>query len=84
LRHLARTPLAAGTEARLARFTELAGTAVANAEAPSALAASRARIMATGDATRRRIEVDRADAQPKAGELGTHWIDPEPCPCSRR
>jgi signal transduction histidine kinase len=49
-------PLPAGTEARLAGFTELAGTAIANAEAKAALAASRARIVATADATRRRIE----------------------------
>jgi signal transduction histidine kinase len=49
-------PLPAGTEARLARFTELAGTAIANAEAQAALAASRARIVATADATRRRFE----------------------------
>ncbi|HXB48152.1 MAG TPA: GAF domain-containing protein [Streptosporangiaceae bacterium] len=49
-------PLPAGTEARLAGFTELAATAIANAEAQSALTASRARIVATADATRRRIE----------------------------
>jgi signal transduction histidine kinase len=49
-------PLPAGTEARLAGFTELAGTAIANAEAQAALAESRARIVATADATRRRIE----------------------------
>jgi signal transduction histidine kinase len=49
-------PLPEGTEARLAGFTELAGTAIANAEAQAALTASRARIVATADATRRRIE----------------------------
>jgi signal transduction histidine kinase len=49
-------PLPAGTEERLARFTELAGTAIANAHAQDALTASRARIVATADATRRRIE----------------------------
>ena len=49
-------PLPAGTETRLAGFTELAGTAIANAEAQAALTASRARIVATADATRRRIE----------------------------
>jgi signal transduction histidine kinase len=49
-------PLPAGTEARLAGFTDLAGTAIANAEARAALTASRARIVATADATRRRIE----------------------------
>jgi signal transduction histidine kinase len=54
-------PLPAGTEARLAGFTELAATAIANAEAQAALAASRARIVATADATRRRIERDLHD-----------------------
>jgi signal transduction histidine kinase len=49
-------PLPEGTEARLAGFTELAATAIANAEAQAALTASRARIVATADATRRRIE----------------------------
>jgi signal transduction histidine kinase len=49
-------PLPADTEARLAGFTELAGTAIANAAAQAALTASRARIVATADATRRRIE----------------------------
>jgi signal transduction histidine kinase len=49
-------PLPAGTEAQLSGFTELAGTAIANAEAQAALIASRARIVATADATRRRIE----------------------------
>jgi signal transduction histidine kinase len=49
-------PLPAGTEARLAGFTELAATAIANSEAQAALTASRARIVATADATRRRVE----------------------------
>jgi signal transduction histidine kinase len=49
-------PLPADTEARLAGFTELAATAIANAEAQAALTASRARIVAAGDATRQRIE----------------------------
>jgi signal transduction histidine kinase len=49
-------PLPAGIEGRLAGFTELAATAIANAEAQAALTASRARIVATADATRRRIE----------------------------
>jgi signal transduction histidine kinase len=49
-------PLPPDTETRLAGFTELAGTAIANAEARVALTASRARIVATADATRRRIE----------------------------
>ncbi|HUB38901.1 MAG TPA: GAF domain-containing protein [Streptosporangiaceae bacterium] len=49
-------PLPAGIETRLAGFTELAGTAIANAAAQAALTASRARIVTTADATRRRIE----------------------------
>ena len=54
-------PLPAGTEARLAGFTELAATAIANAEAQDALTASRARIVAAADATRRRVERDLHD-----------------------
>jgi signal transduction histidine kinase len=54
-------PMPADTEARLAGFTELAATAIANAEAQAALTASRARIVATADATRRRIERDLHD-----------------------
>jgi signal transduction histidine kinase len=49
-------PLPSGSEDRLAGFTEVAATAVANAECQAALTASRARILATTDATRRRIE----------------------------
>jgi signal transduction histidine kinase len=54
-------PLPADTEARLAGFTELAATAIANAESQAALTASRARIVATADQTRRRIERDLHD-----------------------
>jgi signal transduction histidine kinase len=50
-----------GTEERLAAFTELVGTAIANAQAQAALAASRARIVTTADETRRRIERDLHD-----------------------
>jgi signal transduction histidine kinase len=49
------------TEARLMQFTELLGTAIANAESRAELEASRARIVATADATRRRIERDLHD-----------------------
>jgi signal transduction histidine kinase len=49
------------TEARLAGFTELVATAIANAEAKGELTASRARIVATADQTRRRIERDLHD-----------------------
>ena len=54
--------LSENTEARLAGFTELVATAIANAEARAALTASRARIVATADATRRRIERDLHDS----------------------
>jgi signal transduction histidine kinase len=54
-------PLPADAEARLTGFTDLAATAVANAEAQVALAASRARIVAAADQTRRRIERDLHD-----------------------
>ena len=53
--------LPADTESRLAGFTELAGTAIANAEAQAALAASRARIVTASDEARRRIERDLHD-----------------------
>jgi signal transduction histidine kinase len=49
------------TEQRMVGFTELLGTAVANAEARAQLTASRARIVAATDATRRRIERDLHD-----------------------
>jgi len=49
------------TEGRLAKFTQLLGTAIANAESRRELEASRARIVATADATRRRIERDLHD-----------------------
>jgi signal transduction histidine kinase len=54
-------PLPADTESRLAGFTELAGTAIANAQARAEVAASRARIVAAADETRRRIERDLHD-----------------------
>jgi signal transduction histidine kinase len=53
--------LPAGSESRLAKFTELLATAIANAEGRAELDASRARIVATADATRRRIERDLHD-----------------------
>jgi signal transduction histidine kinase len=48
-------------EARLGSFTELVATAIANAEGRSALAASRVRIVAAADESRRRIERDLHD-----------------------
>jgi signal transduction histidine kinase len=49
------------TEARLAGFTELVGTALANTQAQAALTAFRARIVAAADTARPRIERDLHD-----------------------
>jgi signal transduction histidine kinase len=54
-------PFPPATEAQIAEFTELVATAVANAEAHAELTASRARIVATADEARRRIERDLHD-----------------------
>jgi GAF domain-containing protein len=54
-------PLLPDTEERLARFTELVATAIANAQARAELKASRVRIVDTADETRRRIERDLHD-----------------------
>jgi signal transduction histidine kinase len=50
-----------GTEHRLAAFTELIATTIAGAQAQAELTACRARIVATADETRRRIERDLHD-----------------------
>lgn len=49
------------TEERLLAFTELVAMAVANTESRAQLAASRARVVAAADETRRRIERDLHD-----------------------
>ena len=54
-------PLPSNAEVRLAKFTQLLATAIANAENRAELDASRARIVTTADATRRRIERDLHD-----------------------
>jgi signal transduction histidine kinase len=54
-------PLPAGTETRIAAFTELVATAISNTEARSDLAASRARIVAAADDERRRVVRDLHD-----------------------
>jgi signal transduction histidine kinase len=54
-------PLAPDAEAGLASFTELVATAISNADNLAELTASRARIVATADETRRRIERDLHD-----------------------
>jgi signal transduction histidine kinase len=66
-------PIPVDTEARLAGFTELVATALANAEARAALTASRARIVAAADAARRGIERDLHDgAQQRLVSLALH------------
>jgi signal transduction histidine kinase len=54
-------PLPEDTERRMAEFTDLVGSAIANAQARADLMASRTRIVAAGDDTRRRIERDLHD-----------------------
>jgi signal transduction histidine kinase len=54
-------PLPEDAEARLGSFTDLVATAIANAESRAALAASRVRIVAAGDESRRRIQRDLHD-----------------------
>lgn len=51
----------ADAEARIAEFTELVATAIANASSRTELAASRTRIVAASDEARRRIERDLHD-----------------------
>jgi signal transduction histidine kinase len=66
-------PLSADIEGRLAAFTELIVTALVNAEAQAALNASRARIVAAADQTRRRIERNLHDgAQQRLVSLALH------------
>jgi signal transduction histidine kinase len=61
------------TETRLAAFTELVATAIANAESRAELTASRARIVAAADKARRQIERDMHDgAQQQLVSLGLH------------
>jgi signal transduction histidine kinase len=68
---VAEQPFPADSEARLASFTDLVATAIANAESRADLTASRARIVATADETRRRIERDLHDgAQQRLVSLG--------------
>ena len=63
------------TEAQIAAFTELVATAVENAESRAELAASRARVVAAADKTRRRLERDLHDgAQQRLVSLS-------PCGC---
>jgi signal transduction histidine kinase len=54
-------PIPDRAESRLAEFTELLGTAIANTQSRAELSASRARIVAAADETRRRLERDLHD-----------------------
>jgi signal transduction histidine kinase len=54
-------PLPEDTEKRMLDFTELVATAIANADSHAKLEASRARVIAAADATRRLIERDLHD-----------------------
>ena len=59
-------PLPAGTEERIGKFTELVATAIADIQARSDLAASRARIVAAADDERRRVVRDLHDGAQQA------------------
>jgi signal transduction histidine kinase len=54
-------PLPTAAERRIASFAELIATAISNAQARSELRASRARVVAAADETRRQIERDLHD-----------------------
>lgn len=54
-------PLPEDTGLRIGEFTQLVATAISNAETRAELAASRARVVATGDETRRRLQRDLHD-----------------------
>ena len=56
-----REPPPDDTEGRMARFAELLDTAIANADSRDQLTASRARLLAEGDAARRRVVRDLHD-----------------------
>jgi signal transduction histidine kinase len=61
------------TELRLAGFTELVGTAIADAQSRAALTAACARVVAAADASRRRVERDLHDgAQQRLVSLALH------------
>jgi signal transduction histidine kinase len=55
------TPFPAGTEARMVEFAELVATAISNAQSRTELAASRARVIAAADESRRQIQRDLHD-----------------------
>jgi signal transduction histidine kinase len=74
-------PWAESAETRIAAFTELVATAIANAESSAELAASRRRIVAASEDARRRIERDLHDGVQQqlvslGLELGAMKADP--------
>jgi signal transduction histidine kinase len=73
-------PLPPDTEARLADFTDLVATAIANAQTHAELTASRARIVAAADDARRRFERDLHDGtQQRLVSLGLKLRTAEAC-----
>jgi PAS domain S-box-containing protein len=73
--------LAPDIEARMADFTELVATAIANAQTHAELTASRVRIVAAADDARRRFERDLHDgAQQRLVALGIELRALEACP----
>jgi signal transduction histidine kinase len=56
-----RNPFPPATEQRMVEFTDIVATAIANAESRAQLVASRARVVAAADETRRRLERDLHD-----------------------
>jgi signal transduction histidine kinase len=68
------------TESRIGEFTELVATAISNAEARTELRAARARLVAAGDDTRRRLERNLHDgAQQRLVSLALHIQAIEVC-----
>jgi signal transduction histidine kinase len=70
-------PLPPDTEQRMSQFTDLVGTAVANAQNRAELISSRARIVAASDDVRRRIERDLHDGSQQrliALALRLRWV----------
>jgi signal transduction histidine kinase len=71
-------PLPEDTEKRMLDFTDLVATAIANADSRAELTASRARVIAAADESRRRIERDLHDgAQQRLVALGLNLREAE-------
>jgi signal transduction histidine kinase len=73
-------PLPDGSETRMAEFTDLVGTAIANAQDRADLVSSRARIVTAADDARRRLERDLHDgAQQRLVSLGLQARTAQQC-----